>query len=115
MPPVGIGAHLKELSKKVGAPHEGHARGMGKVLSHMGRLLLSLKDNSIPQISSLVVLGWGPNKGLPDEGIAEFWPNYPSLTKSEKLNMIRREYTRIKLFGDRWNKVLLDLGIEAVS
>ena len=59
---------------------EVYARGMGTVLGRMGHLLKGLEGQwgePIPHIQSLVVNKTGMQKGLPDDGIREFWPDYP--------------------------------------
>jgi hypothetical protein len=95
----------------------GHAHGMGVVLGKMGHLLQGIEGEwgeDIPPIQSLVVLKNGPNKGLPDEGIREFWSDYPQLSRAEKVNKVRAEYERIVEFGSRWNDVLEKLDLPKV-
>ena len=106
--------HIGRLNKH----GDGHAHGMGKVLGDMGHLLQQLEGEwgePIPHIQSLVVNKAGTLKGLPDEGIREFWPDYPLLKKPEKQNKVRTEYVQILEFGSRWNKVLKDLGLEPIK
>jgi len=94
-----------------------HAHGMGHVLGEMGHMLLDLDlawNESVPHIQSLVVNKTGPLRGLPDEGIREFWPEYPSLSFAEKSAKTRVEHSRILAFGSRWNEVLEKLGLEPV-
>jgi hypothetical protein len=91
---------------------------MGAVLGKMGHLLESIEDewgDTIPHIQSLVVNKTGSLRGLPDEGIKEFWSNYPELTKVEKTHKARAEYVKIRDFGSRWNKVLTLLGIPQIE
>ncbi|MFQ5644819.1 MAG: hypothetical protein ACE5FQ_14135 [Thiogranum sp.] len=115
------GVTYQELALRIGRLNkhgEGHAHGMGKVLGDMGHLLQDLEGEwgePIPPIQCLVVNKSGQYRGLPDEGIKEFWPGYPMLSKEEKLNMVRREYANIVDFGSRWNKVLLEMGLEPVE
>lgn len=96
----------------------GQAHGMGGVLGRMGHLLQGLEGEwgePIPHIQSLVVQKTGSFKGLPDEGIREFWPDYPNMSYAEKLNHVRIEHDRIVSFGSRWNDVLTQLGIPQVT
>jgi hypothetical protein len=95
-----------------------HARGMGNVLGKMGHLLQGLEGawgEPIPHIQSLVIMKSGPNRGLPDDGIKEFWPEYPDLTQPEKENRARREYQKILEFGSRWDEVLKRLRIQPAT
>lgn len=97
---------------------EGHAHGMGQVLGVMGHLLRGLEGNwgePIPHIQSLAINKTGKNRGLPDDGIKEFWPDYPRLTRSEKENRTRAEYQKILVFGSRWNDVLAKLDIQPLE
>jgi hypothetical protein len=113
--------YYSELAQKIGRLNtagKGWGHGMGDVLSIMGQLLKNAKGvwgESIPQIDSLVVNKNGPLKGLPDDGIKEFWPDYPKLTKTEKLNRTRTEHRRIVEFGSRWSDVLRHLGFSETN
>ena len=115
------GITYKELARRIGRMNkhgEGHGHGMGKVLGKMGQYLENLKGEwgeEIPYIQSLVVNTGGSLKGLPDDGIVEFWKGYPELSYKEKLNKVRTEYNRVIEFGSRWNKVLADLGVEPIT
>ncbi len=115
------GITYQELARRIGRINKhgvGHGHGMGKVLGEMGHLLEQLEGEwgePIPHIQSLVINKQGPLTGLPDEGIREFWPKYPDLSKQEKLNKVHTEYNRILEFGSRWNKVLSDLGLEIIK
>jgi hypothetical protein len=96
----------------------GHAHGMGSVLGRMGHLLQGIEGGwgePIPHLQSLVVQKTGRFKGLPDEGIREFWPDYPDMTYAEKMNRIRIEHERIVSFGSRWNDVLAQVGLPPVT
>ena len=110
-----------ELANRIGRINKhgfGHGHGMGSVLGRMGHLLQGIKDewlDKVPYIQSLVVDKTGPLKGLPAEGIKEFWSDYPSLTKKEKHNRAQAEYLKIRDFGSRWNRVLEALGIEPIQ
>lgn len=109
------GITYQELAKRIHRLNkygEGHGHGMGKVLGVMGHLLQDLEGEwgeTIPHIQSLVINKAGSLKGLPDEGIEEFWSDYPDLNKKEKQLKVLQEYQRIFAFGSRWNKVLSDL------
>ena len=95
-----------------------HARGMGKILGCLGHMLLDLQAKRgirIPEIQSLVVNKSGPLKGFPDDGIKEFWKDYPKMSKPAKIDRLAVEYARIAQFGIRWNDVLLSLGLPAVQ
>jgi len=111
----------KDLARKIsrfdknGNPH---AHGMGDVLGKMGHILGDLSTEwageEIPHIQSLVVNKGYPLKGLPDVGIKEFWPEYPSLSKNEKASKARTEHQKILNFGSRWNEVLKSAGLDPV-
>jgi len=84
----------------------------------MGHLLQGLEGQwgeKIPHIQSLVVLKAGPDRGLPDKGINEFWPDYPKMIRVEKENLVRAEYADIAAFGSRWNDVLVSLEMPRIS
>lgn len=92
----------------------GHAHGMGDVLGKMGHLLQGIEGEwgePIPHIQSLVVQKTGANRDLPDEGIREFWPDYPRMSRTEKRSRVNIEHQRIVDFGSRWNDVLAKLGL----
>jgi hypothetical protein len=96
----------------------GHAHGMGDVLGKMGHLLQGIEGEwgeTIPHIQSLVVQKTGPNQNLPDEGIREFWPDYPQMSRTEKRNRVKVEHQRIVDFGSRWNDVLAKLGLPQLT
>ncbi len=115
------GLTYQELAFRIGrlTKHgEGHAHGMGDVLLVMGRLLKELEGNwgeAIPHIQSLVIKKTGKNRGLPEDGIKEFWQDYPLLTRSEKENRVRLEYQKILAFGSRWADILDKLQIQPVT
>jgi hypothetical protein len=110
-----------ELALRIGRLNkhgDGHGHGMGAVLGKMGHLLESVEDDwgaTIPHIQSLVVNKTGTLRGLPDEGIKEFWVSYPNLTKQEKAKKAQAEYEKIRDFGSRWNKILSLLDIPQVE
>jgi len=95
-----------------------HPRGMGKVLASLGHMLLDLQikeEIRIPEIQSLVVNKNGRLKGFPDDGIKEFWPDYPKMSKAAKTDRLKVEYQRIANFGTRWNDVLRSLGLPTIN
>lgn len=110
-----------ELAVRIGRLNyhgDAHAHGMGNVLGKMGHLLQGLEGKwgeSIPHIQSLVVQKTGPNKGLPDDGIKEFWPDYPKMSRNERDSRTRIEYQRIINFGSRWNDVLWSLDLDEIQ
>lgn len=101
------GLSYQELAFRIGRLNkrgQGHAHGMGQVLCVMGHSLQRLEGDwgePIPHIQSLVINKAGKNRGLPDDGIRGFWPDYPLLTRPEKENRVRLEYQRILAFGSR--------------
>lgn len=115
------GIYYSELATRIGRLTKhgvGNGHGMGRILGKMGHLLESIEDGwgeEIPHIQSLVIIKQGGNRNLPDDGIREFWPDYPRLTKAEKLNRVLIEYERIKRFGSRWDDALDKLNLERVA
>jgi hypothetical protein len=115
------GLTYQELAFRIGRltkRGQGHAHGMGQVLGVMGHLLQGLEGawgEPIPHIQSLAINKTGKNRGLPDDGIKEFWKDYPFLTRLEKENRTRREYQKILEFGSRWDDVLKKLDIQPVT
>lgn len=114
------GVSYETLAKWIGRDNKhgkGHAHGMGSVLGRMGHLLEGIDGEwgeGIPHIQSLVVKKSGPDRGLPAEGIREFWENYPMLPREAKRNRVRIEHQRIVDFGSRWNEVLVKLDLPKV-
>jgi hypothetical protein len=109
---------LAEVIGRLNKHGDGWGHGMGNVLSKMGQLLKNINGKwgeRVPQLDSLVVNMTGPLKDLPDDGIKEFWPDYPKLTKEEKRYRTRIEHQRIVAFGSRWNDVLRQLGLPEVT
>jgi hypothetical protein len=106
------GLNYKDLAFRIGRRDkngEGVGIGMGRILGKMGHILQQLEPSwgkQIPQIQSLVIDKTGKNRGLPADGIDEFWPNYTHLTRAQKQLRVRQEYRRILAFGSRWNEVL---------
>ena len=95
------------------------AIAMGDILSISGRLLAGLGDEwgaAVPQLTALAVAKAGrPDAGLPSEGMREFWPTYPQMTRQEKERKAQREWDRIASFGSRWNDVLGALELPEVE
>lgn len=94
------------------------ARGLGHVLSRVTSMLDQAdvgQSEQIPYLTTIVVAGHGPERGLPGVGVKERWPGYESLTASEKKAKVMREYDRILQYGSRWNDVLLQLGIPPIA
>lgn len=97
---------------------DGHGHGVGRILGVMGHMLQEVEigwGEPIPHIQSLVVNKAGALKGLPDEGIKEFWDEYPQLTRQEKANKANSEYRKIVAFGTRWDAVLQQLDLIPVD
>ena len=115
------GITYQELAGRIGRfdrHNKPHAHGMGKVLGQMGHNLLDLEGEwreRIPHIQSLVVSKSGADKDLPAEGLKEFWPDYPNMSRRERKNKVQVEYQKIVAFGSRWNDVLAKLGIPEVN
>ncbi len=115
------GITYEELAFKIGRINKhgvGHAHGMGGILGKMGHLLCNLEvgwKERIPHIQCLVVKKTGSNKGLPDDGISEFWKDYPNLTMVEKEHKTQAEREFIAQFGSRWNSVLRALNIPEIQ
>lgn len=113
--------YYNELAQSIGRLDKhgrGHGHGMGSVLGKMGHLLKDIEGEwgePIPYIQSLVVNMTGKLKELPDDGIKEFWPDYPELSYVEKANRTRIEHQRVVAFGSRWNDVLSHLELPVVS
>jgi len=111
-------SQLAEGIERLNKHGEGHGHGMGIILGKMGHLLKNIEGEwgeGIPHIQSLVVNMTGKLKNLPDEGIREFWPEYPEMSYVEKVNRTRIEHQRIVEFGSRWNDVLKRLGLPEVT
>jgi len=92
----------------------GVAIGMGRILGKMGHMLQNFEgahSKQIPRIQSLVINKTGKNRGLPADGIKEFWSDYKNLTRQQKEERVRNEYKKILAFGTQWNEVLKSLEI----
>lgn len=98
-----------ELSQRIGRTKRRLGVGMGAVLGVMGHMLKKVEDRAggkIPFLQSLVVLKSGPFAGLPDKGMNEFWPDYPTLTIDARRKLVRKEHAKIAKFGRNWQRVL---------
>lgn len=115
------GMTYQELATRIGRLNkhdQGQAHGIGRVLGRMGHFLQGLEGKwgePIPHIQSLVVRKSGAGKNLPDDGIKEFWPDYPNMTPEERETRVRLEHQRVVQFGSRWNDVLARLGLPEVG
>lgn len=102
------------LAKKVGypEPHTGHLFGknIGETLGVMGHMFdnIVIDGEKVPLLQTLVVR---QGKKLPSDGLKEFNKTYPQLSDKKKKDFIFAEYKKIFKFGDRWKKVLEELGI----
>jgi hypothetical protein len=114
------GLQYRTLAYRIGrrGPNgEGVGLGMGRILAKMGWMLQQLEADwgkHIPDIQCLVIDKAGRNRGLPADGIEEFWPNYRHLTRQQKEARVRREHNRILAFGRQWYQVLQRLGIRHI-
>jgi len=116
------GLTYQQLASRIGRLNKHNkpwAHGMGDVLGKLGHLLQGLDEGAwgepTPCIQSLVIMKSGKNRGLPDDGIKEFWPDYSDLTRPEKENRVHREYQKILEFGSRWDEVLKRLSIQPAT
>ena len=64
---------------------------------------------------ALVVVKSGQNRGIPDDGIKEFWKGYDRLSRFEKENKAFAEWQTIAGFGSRWNTALQLLQLQVVA
>lgn len=105
------GITYQELARRIdflnknGDPHP----RLGSVLGKMGHKLETVGTEfpeGIPDIQALVVVKTGPNEGIPDDGIKEFWDGYDRLNRLEKENKAFAEWDKIAAFSSRWTRVL---------
>lgn len=85
------------------------ARGLGKILYRVTEIVDAASTHGLerpPFLTSVVVLSSGPNAGLPDDGVKEWWPGYDSLSRDDKQAKVSAEHRRVLEFGSRWNEVL---------
>ena len=91
-------------------------RLIGQTLMFMGHLLDDIKvpdwQGRIPYIQAMVV---GKQNGLPSDGLKEFIPDYPILSTEKKKDLLHLEYQQIFRFGERWEYVLEQLGVQEPS
>lgn len=113
------GITYQELARRIeflNKHNEPHPR-LGSVLGKMGRDLQSIDADfpeGIPHIQALVVVKSGKNRGVPDDGIKEFWDGYDRLNRTEKQNKAFAEWRTIADFGSRWNAVLQKLSLPTI-
>jgi len=106
--------YYKQLAERIGypKPHTGSffASQIGKTLGKMGHLIENetIDGERPPRIQYLVVR---KQTGMPGDGIKEFYPEYPKLSKDKKKDYIVAEYRKIFEYGSRWDKLLIKLGI----
>ncbi|MFS2037032.1 hypothetical protein ACEN8I_23615 [Polaromonas sp. CT11-55] len=94
------------------------ARGLGHVLGRVTTMLESVQaqiPETIPYLTTIVVLSTGTEIGLPDAGIRHRWPDYDQYTRLEKEAKVTAEYVRILEFGRHWNDVLMHLGLPQIE
>lgn len=102
----------EELARRIGRfnkHNQPHAHGLGLALGKVGNLVQRHADGwgePVPCLTSIVVQKTGANRGIPDDGIKEFWPDYPKLTREEKQNKSELEWAKIAEFGSRWDALL---------
>ena len=109
-----VGVTYEELARRIGfMDKNGQPQPrLGKVLGKMGHVLETIEPRfpeGIPHIQALVVVKSGKNRGIPDNGIKEFWDGYERLNRAEKENKAFTEWQHISDFGSRWNTVLQEL------
>jgi hypothetical protein len=93
-------AHGNKFSKQI-----------GKTLGVLGHSIEKqvVDGEEPPYIQALVV---GKTDGIPGNGIREFYPDYPNLPRHKKRDWAVNEYERVMQFGERWEKLLDQLGID---
>lgn len=115
-----VGITYEELARRIGFldKHGQPQPRLGKVLGKMGHSLEPVEamfPEGIPHIQALVVVKSGQNRGIPDDGIKEFWDGYDRLSRAEKENKAFAEWQTIADFGSRWNTVLQLLHLPVVA
>lgn len=114
------GITYEELASRVGLLNrhgDPHPR-LANVLGKMGHRLEAVAQHfpeGVPHIQALVVSKTGKNRGIPDDGIKEFWRGYDRLSRTEKENKAFSEWREIADFGSRWNQVLQQLHLPTVT
>lgn len=114
------GITYEELARRIGFfnKHQKPHPRLGKILGKMGHLLETVDlgwQEDIPALQALVVVKRGRNKGLPDDGIKEFWKGYDQLSRIEKEYKALAEWKDISDFGSRWNAVLERLSLAPIE
>lgn len=114
------GITYEELAQRIGFfnKHQKPHPRLGKILGKMGHLLETVDlgwQEEIPALQALVVVKRGRNKGLPDDGIREFWTGYDQLSRIEKEHKALAEWKDIADFGSRWNAVLERLNLPPIE
>lgn len=115
-----VGITYEELARCIGfIDKNGQPQPrLGKVLGKMGHMLETIEPRfpeGIPHIQALVVVKSGQNRGIPDDGIKEFWDGYDLLSRAEKENKAFTEWQHIADFGSRWNTVLQALELSPAA
>lgn len=115
-----VGITYEELARRIGfMDKNGQPQPrLGKVLGKMGHMLETIEPcfpEGIPHIQSLVVVKSGQNRGIPDDGIKEFWDGYDLLSRAEKENKAFTEWQHIAEFGSRWDTVLQELRLPSAA
>jgi hypothetical protein len=108
-------AELLGRREKSGEPW---ARGLGHVLGLVTALIESAYEQSpetVPFLTSIIVLSSGVNVGLPGQGVSGRWHGYTSLCREDKQAKVAAEYKRILEFGSRWNEVLRRVGLAPIA
>ncbi len=106
------------LAKQIGypGPHTGSNFGkkIGMTLGVMGHLFdgILIDGERVPYIQALVV---NQNKKLPSDGLKEFYNNYPNLSDKKKRDYVYSEFEKIFKFGNRWEKLLVNLKIDPIE
>lgn len=107
-----------ELGERIGMPgpyNTNHfGRQIGKVLGEMGHMFDEVKIDGEP-IPPIQVLAVKTQERLPSDGLREFYPDYPKLTKEKKRDFCANLYPAIFNFGSRWDKLLAQLDIRPIS
>lgn len=110
----GVAAEIGWFDKN-GKPN---ALRMGQVLHHVMEMIDSVGarwQEQLPFLTLIVVAATGGHEGLPGRGVESRWPDYPSLTDTEKKTRVLAEYSRLIAFGPRWDLVLEQLGLAAAG
>lgn len=113
------GITYEDLAREIGFfnKHGEPQSRLGQALATMGHLLEGVDlgwEERIPLIQALVVVKRGRNRGIPDDGIKEFWKGYELLSRVEKQHKAQAEWEEIADFGSRWNTVLARLNLVPV-